>query len=349
LFSVRDIGDNAPMLPAETSPAAAPGVRPEIGPGPSILICRPNTRLGNTLLLTPLVEELQNTLPRARIEILSACPAAREVFQEFPGVRRVHELPFRGARHPLRYVSALLRVRRTRYDVIIDPCPNSWTARFLTRWLAGRLKIGFSTARSKPGVDVSIPFQGAPRHMGAYPVYLARRALFHLDPKASHADEVTLSVRLTEAERAAGREALRRLLGAEGSGPVIAVATHATGAKRFAVTWWRALIAEVRARLPAARFVEIRPPSGQASLPELPGFSSRRTREVAALVEAAECFVCADSGLMHLAAATDALTVGLFKVTLPELYAPRRGRSCALSASDAAPQAAGERLAQLLR
>ncbi len=337
------------MVPAEIDPvAAAPAVRPEVEAGPSILICRPNTRLGNTVLLTPLVEELQNTLPNARIEILSACPAAQEIFQEFAGVYRVHMLPFRGVRHPLRYVRTLLRVWRVQYDVIVDPCPNSWTARFLTRWLCGRLKIGFAVPRKHQGVDVSLPFQGAPRHMGAYPVYLARRVLFNLDPKSSRADEVTLSVRLSDAERAYGREQIRRLVGGEGAGPLIAVATHATGAKRFAIEWWRRLIAEVRTRLPAARFVEIRPPSGHASLPELPGFSSRRARQVAAVIDAAECFVCADSGLMHLAAATDTLTVGLFKVTLPELYAPRRGRSCALKATDAAPEATGRRLAQLL-
>ncbi|MGC8520994.1 MAG: glycosyltransferase family 9 protein [Steroidobacteraceae bacterium] len=337
------------MLPAETSPAAAASaVRSEALSSPSILICRPNTRLGNTLLLTPLVEELQSALPNARIEILTACPAAQEVFQEFPGVYRVHALPLRGVRHPLHYLRTLLRVRRTRYDIIIDPCPNSWTARFLTRRLAGRLKIGFAAPRRQQGLDVSIPFEGAPRHMGAYPVYLARRALFNLDPRSSRADEVTLSVRLTDAERAQGRETLRRLLGEPAGGPVIALATHATGAKRFSVEWWRRMIAEVRTRLPAARFIEIRPPSGYASLAELPGFASRRTRQVAALIESAACFVCADSGLMHLGAATDALTVGLFKVTLPELYAPRRGRSCALSASDAAPEAVGARLAELI-
>lgn len=47
-------------------------------------------------------------------------------------------------------------------------------------------------------------------------------------------------------------------------------------------------------------------------------------------------------------AATDTLTVGLFKVTLPQLYAPRRGRSCALTASDAAPETTAAQVAQLL-
>ncbi|MGC8520005.1 MAG: glycosyltransferase family 9 protein, partial [Steroidobacteraceae bacterium] len=292
------------MSPAELSPVAAPAERPALGAGASILICRPNTRLGNTVLLTPLVEELQHSLPEAQIEILTACPVAAQIFQEFPAVRRVHALPFRGVRHPLNYLRTLLAVRRKRYDVIIDPCPNSWTARFFTRHLAARLKVGFTAARSVQGVDVSVPFQDAPRHMGAYPVYLVRRTLFGLDPKSARADEVTLNIRLTEAEREFGRSEVRRLLGGGASAPVIAVATHATGPKRFALEWWQRLIAELHALLPAARFIEIRPPSGRASLGGLPGFSSRHTREVAALINAVQCFVCADSGLMHLGAGT---------------------------------------------
>ena len=327
---------------------ATPGIGQQTGTGPSILICRPNTRLGNTVLLTPLIDELQTNLPNARIDVLSACPAAHEVFEGFSGVYRVHELPFRGVRHPLRYAGTVLRVCRIGYDIVIDPCPNSWTARFLTRWIPGRLKIGFTHPRRKRGLDVSIPFRDAPRHMGEYPVYLVRRVLFDLGPKASRADEAALAMHLSPAEREFGRQEIRRLTGDEAAGPVIALATHATGAKRFAIPWWRALIEQLRARAPHARFIEIRPPSGQASLLELAGYSSRRVRQVAAVIDAATCFVCADSGLMHLGAATDTVTVGLFKVTLPQLYAPRRGRSCALAASDAEPEAAAAHIAKLL-
>lgn len=342
------MGQNGRMPPAEPLPAPdRPALRQDAGAGPTILICRPNTRLGNTLLMMPLVEEIESTLPGARVDVLSACPAAREVFQAFPGVRRVHQLPFRGVRHPLKYLLTLLRVRRTRYDFILDPSPNSWTARFLTRRLPGRVKVGFTTPRRRQGVDVGVPFEGAPRHMGAYPVYLLRRALLDLDVEAARVDGAKLGIRLTEAERVFGKEQLRRLIG-EGSGPVVAVATHATGAKRFALEWWRGMIQGLTARLPGARIIEIRPPGGTASLAELPGYASSRVREVAAVIEAASCFVCADSGLMHLGAATDTLTVGLFKVTLPALYAPRRGKSCAVSARDDDPDAVAERIAQLL-
>jgi heptosyltransferase III len=338
------------MLPAEPlpAPASAAGSPAQRYAGATILICRPNTRLGNTLLMTPLLEEIEATLPSARVEILTACPSAHEVFQEFPSVRRVHQLPFRGFHHPLRHLSTLARVRRTRYDILIDPSPRSWTARFLTRHMAARLKLGFSRSGKADGVDVSVPFTGAPVHMGDYPVYLLRRGIFGLDDAAARAATPKLSIRLTDAERLAGRKQIERVLGAAGSGPVVAVAAHATGAKQFNVEWWRRMIASLHAHSPAARVIEIRPPNGVAALPELPAYYSGRVRHVAAVLEAADCFVCADSGLMHLGAATDATTVGLFKVTEPRLYVPRRGASCAVTASDGAPERVAAQVAQLL-
>jgi ADP-heptose:LPS heptosyltransferase len=338
------------MLPAElpSAPASAAGSPARRYAGATILICRPNTRLGNTLLMTPLVEEIEATLPSARVEILTACPSAHEVFQGFPSVSRVHQLPFRGFHHPLRHLLTLLRVRRVQYDILVDPSPRSWTARFLTRHLAARLKLGFSRAGKADDVDVSVPFTGAPVHMGDYPVYLLRRGIFGLDDVAARAETPKLSIRLTDSERLAGREEIKRVLGAGGSGPVVAVATHATGAKQFSIDWWRRMIASLQPHWPSARVMEIRPPNGVAALSELPAYYSRRVRQVAAVLEAADCFVCADSGLMHLAAATDATTVGLFKVTDPRLYLPRRGASCALTASDGAPELVAERVAQLL-
>ncbi len=314
----------------------------------TILVCRPNTRLGNALLMTPLIEEIEARLPSARVEILTACPAAHEVFREYPSVRRVHQLPFRGARHPLRHLLTLLRVRRVRYDILIDPCPRSWTSRFLARHFAARLKLGFSSGHKADDIDLSVPFAGAPPHMGEYPVYLLRRGLLGLEEDAARAEFPKLGIRLTEAERTAGREQIGRLLGPAGAGPVVAVAAHATGAKRFTVDWWRHMIASLRTRMPGVTVIEIRPPNGVAALPELPAYSSRSVRQVASVAAAADCFVCADSGLMHLGAATDATTVGLFKVTEPRLYAPRRGASCALTASDGAPEGVAERVAQLL-
>lgn len=297
-----------------------------------ILICRPNVRLGNTVLMTPLVAEIGARFPEARVDVLTACNDAAAIFAGFPVVRRVLQFPRHGAGQPHRWLAVLLAAARTRYDLIIDPCPQSWTSRFLTRLLRGRTKIGFSTSYKRRGTDIGIALEQAPSHMGAWPVYLLRSAYgLASDPAAV---VPPLELRLAAAERAEGRRALETLLKDIGSGPVVAVAADATGAKRLPQAWWRALIAQLRARIPDLRLLEIRPPSGVANFPELPGFASPRVREVAALIEATACFVCADSGLMHLGAATRTPTVGLFKVTDPRTYGPYGGLSTAVRVSE---------------
>lgn len=51
----------------------------------SILVVRPNVRLGNNLLLTPLLAELEQKFPLARIDILSACQDAPAISPAFRG------------------------------------------------------------------------------------------------------------------------------------------------------------------------------------------------------------------------------------------------------------------------
>jgi ADP-heptose:LPS heptosyltransferase len=126
------------------------------------------------------------------------------------------------------------------------------------------------------------------------------------------------------------------------------MAGAATGSKQLAVEWWRELARRVRERVPGARIVEIRPPSGVASFPEVPGFASRSLRQVAALIAATDCFVCADGGLMHLGSASRCPTVGLFKVTDPRVYAPYGGDSIALKVGDTAAADVTAQVARVL-
>ncbi len=301
----------------------------------SILICRPNTRLGNTLLLTPLVQEIEQQLPGVSVEVLTAYPEAADVFREFPCVRRVHRLPLRGVRHPLAHVLTLLRARAQRYDLVLDPDPRSWSSRFAARLMRGAVKAGFSSTHKPSGAHVSVPIAPAPPHMARFPVYLLRRAVLGQSAEQALGPTPPLDIRLTGEERAEGVRVLRDLVGDER--PVIALAAAATGAKRFAPQWWSALIPALREQARDCALIEIRPPSGQASFAQLPGFSSPRIRRVAAVIAACELFACADSGLMHLGAASGGATLGLFKVTDPQVYAPYGGRSGALRAQDDAP------------
>src|SRR5277367_3966122 len=55
----------------------------------SILICRINGRMGNTLFLTPLIRRLHELLPQASIDIAIAYSRSDELLGRLPGVRNV--------------------------------------------------------------------------------------------------------------------------------------------------------------------------------------------------------------------------------------------------------------------
>jgi heptosyltransferase III len=309
-------------------------------------VCRPNTRLGNTLLLTPLVLEIEASLPGARVDLLTACADAEPIFRTFGLIGQIHQLPLRGARHPLAHLATLARARAARYDLVIDPCPTSWSARFAMGLMRGRRKIGFSSPFKSRGTHLSVPIETAPQHMAHYPVYLLRRAVLGLPPAAAQAAFPGLSIRLSEAERAAGAELLERVCARRAGCPRIAIAAAATGNKRYAAAWWHTLLSALGRALPASAFLEIRPPSGSGSFAQYPGYSSPDVRRVAALINAADYFICADSGLMHLGAATATTTFGLFKVTAAAMYEPYGGRNAAIPALDDAPELAAQRIAE---
>lgn len=332
---------------AGQEPSDEAASRPHLPELRTLLLCRPNTRLGNTVLMTPLVQEIERRLPQVRMDLLTAFPGAPEVFSGFPGIRTIHRLPFRGARHGLRYLATVLKAASVRYDMVMDPEPQSWTSGFLTRLMRSSCKVGFESPRKHRPAYLSTPLEGAPAHMGTFPVYLFRRAVLGMDASQAAQDLPLLDLRLSPAEREEGRRQLLQCVRTEG--PVIALAGSATGAKRFAVAWWRELAQRLLAQSPGVQLLEIRPPSGEASFPEYPGYASRSLRQVASLIAATDCFVSADSGLMHLGAASGCPTVGLFKITNPVVYAPYGPQNIALSLKNEEREPVCAQVAQVLK
>ena len=58
-----------------------------------ILICRPNHRLGNLLLLTPLVQELESTFPNCKIDLLVNQSCAKQIYKNYESVQTIFEFP----------------------------------------------------------------------------------------------------------------------------------------------------------------------------------------------------------------------------------------------------------------
>ncbi|MGH8183143.1 MAG: glycosyltransferase family 9 protein, partial [Rhodanobacteraceae bacterium] len=296
-----------------------------------VLICRPNHRLGNLLLVTPLVIEIQRLFPNADVDIVLAGEHVAELFQGFPNVRHIHNLSRRMVRHPVALARTMLQIRRAHYDLAIDPCETSQSGRLLAAVAKPKHVIGPPRRRSTEG-PLPAWVKHAPTHMAQWPVYMLRAATQAESPDLCR-EFPTLDIRLTADERQRARVILDRMLHAEDNRPgvIVGVFAEATGAKSYGSDWWRRFISAIQAEHPGVAIVEIAPPDGRPRLvTDLPFFSSRSPREVAAVIANMTCFVSADCGVMHLASASGAPTLGLFSVTEALKYAPYGHGSLAL-------------------
>ncbi|MBD8897905.1 glycosyltransferase family 9 protein [Rhodanobacter sp. DHG33] len=289
-----------------------------------VLICRPNHRLGNTVLLTPLISELERHYKGAEIDVISEGGIAKEIFASFFSVQNVYCLPKRGFKHPFPFLRLIRRVRETQYDLIIDPCIGSGFSRALTRLLRGTYKLGFSDDPKRSGLTHAAPTIVAGQHMAKRPVNLLRWALAL--ETTYHDSMPTLDIRLTDLEVDSGRRAINQLLSESRqttSPPVVGVFANATGDKRYPMSWWREFIDTFKLLSPTASIVELIPMHGRSMLgAEWPAYYSSDIRRMGAVMASVDLMITADCGVMHLAVASRTATIGMFCVTDASVYAP---------------------------
>jgi ADP-heptose:LPS heptosyltransferase len=322
------------------------------------VVLRPNHRLGNTLLLTPLLQELESRFPRAHIELVTACKAAPSLFRRFSQVSVRHFFPVSPSAHPLQLFGLLRALRRQPFDLAIDPIPHSRTGRFLLKHVRARDRLGFHwfvPAADRILTHIANP-RVTPAHFSQWPLYLLRVAYFgEVDANTQpNGTSLPLDLRLTEAERHEGERRLAATLDTPGSGEwrsraPVGLFTDATGHKGYPEGWWRQLVACLRREAPGVPLVEFIPADRRARLSgAVPGVYTPDLRLLGATLAATSLVVLADGGVLHLAEAAGAQVLGLFKTTDPTWYGPRRPGSEVLLAREASAASVAERLRALL-
>lgn len=316
-----------------------------------VLVCRNVHTLGDSLTLTPLLTELARVYPGAEVDILSSCPVADALYAAFPNVRTLYRLPRHIAGHLLASAGAVRAMRRIRYDLAIDPDPQSQSGRVLALWAHAWHTLGYVGPGKSGRLTHGVAVPAYPRHKAMTCVYLLRRALGE-DPDARPYPTPTL--RLTRLERARARGTLARLVATGPRGgtraPRIGVFAYASGGKLLAREWWDAFIEAFQRGLPDCRIVEILPGFGQSLLGDrFPCFYSSDVRKLAAVIANLDAFVSADCGVMHVAWAAGTPTVGLFNVTDPVEWGPFGPGASALDIRAATPAQAARDVLERLR
>jgi len=315
----------------------------------SILVCRINARMGNTLFLTPLIRTLRELIPQATIDLAVAYPHAQDLLGKLPGVHIIG-FPYKGADLPWRYLAALRELRRRRFDLAIDPILNSTSGRAALIAARARYRLGYATDCQWAPLTHAVPPPEVTLHQAAQPVYLLRRALgVEFDP-----GDVRLWLPLEREEIEAGRAIVTGALAAKGPAAQGAQAFgffgHATGLKQIGSDYWRAFWDGFLALAPDAIPLEFLPaPDSTPTDPRCATVHVPSPRALTAAMGATRMFISGDAGPMHLASAQAVPTIALFCASEPALYGPLKPCDSALELRAWPPQAVAERCAAIWR
>ncbi|HTD29828.1 MAG TPA: glycosyltransferase family 9 protein [Xanthomonadaceae bacterium] len=233
-----------------------------------------------------------------------------------------------------------MKLRRSRYDLAVDPCDGSQSGRLLLVIAKAKHAIGIRTFESNQDPQPQ-KTRNEPVHLAKLPVFLLRNAL---SPQGldTGMDYAPMTIGLSATERQTAHAALEALTANQVQGrarATVGIFAGATGGKRYDTDWWLRFVNDMRARHSDYAMVELGSEHGQSHLPSvLPSYSSRNIREVAALISNMTCFVSADCGVMHLASASGATTVGMFSMTDPSKYAPYGHGSQAIDTKGKGPE-----------
>lgn len=286
-----------------------------------ILISRPNHRLGNQLLITPLVQEVQKIFQQAQIELFTQGNLAPIIFKYYP-INDFIKLPLKPFKEPWDYLKVWLKIRKRKYDLVINAVENSSSGR-ISGYLSGAKYV----------------FYGDELHenMKSYSDYshIAKKSIYNLRIFLSNLGiDITtdrslplLDLKLSDEELLQGRRDLENLFSDSANG-TIGLFTYATGEKCYGKEWWAIFYEKCVKEFHDFNFLEILPVENVSQLDfNITSYYSRDIRSIASVMHHCKLIIAADSGMMHLASASLTPTIGLFSVTDIRAYQPYGNKS----------------------
>jgi ADP-heptose:LPS heptosyltransferase len=288
-----------------------------------VLICRPNHRLGNLLLITPLVQEITETFPEVKIDLFVKGRIAPTLFKNYPHINHIIQLPRKPLKALFKYLQGWLKMRSAHYDIVFNVVSHSNSGRLSAKLAKAKYKFA-----GQANADIQRRYKDH-EHMAKYPVYSFWDAMCKLGIENNEKRVAPMDLKLSPSEKAEGKKILHNIV--RNNKKTIALFTYATGAKCYSNLWWDDVYDQIKREYPDFNIIEILPVENVSQISfRAPSFYSKDIREIGSVIANTIVFIGADSGMMHLASSVQTPTVGLFKVTNLKGYAPYGNDSVAL-------------------
>jgi ADP-heptose:LPS heptosyltransferase len=285
-----------------------------------ILITRPNHRLGNLLLLSPLVQEVIDTFPESKIDLFVKGQITPIIYKNYSNIDKIIQLPKKPFSNIFKYLKGWVSLRTRKYDLVINANFGSSSGRISTLAANSRYKM-FGEFDEKY-IQQFNDYQ----HSAKQSIYDLRHFLSELGVSENKNDIPFLDIKLDAEEIEAGKKKLFSII--QNNKPTICLFTNATGDKCYSEQWWSDFYDTLKEAFPDYNIVELLPVENISKLNfAIPHFYSKNIREMGGFIANTVVFIAADNGVMHLASASGTPTVGLFKVTDENLYKPYNPKS----------------------
>lgn len=281
-----------------------------------ILIVRPNHRLGNMLLITPLVQEVVEIFPEAKIDLFVKGKVATVIFKNYKTIDNYIILPKKHFKKIFKYLKSWFYLLFRKYDLVINASSNS---------SSGKLATKFSNATYKlygNEFNELLEFTSQQKHFAKYPIYKLRNFIYDSSELIQDKPIKELNLFLEEHELNKEKEILNSIITSTDK-KTIAIFTFATGNKCYSKDWWMEFYLKLVLNFPNYNIIEILPVENVSQIDfKAPTYYSKDIRDIASFISNTEVFIGADSGMMHLACSTRTAVLGLFSVTEKEKYGP---------------------------
>lgn len=279
-----------------------------------VLVVRPNHRLGNQLLLTPLVQEVINTFPSCKIDLFVKGGVANPIFENYEQVDKIIQLPRKPFNNVFKYMRCWVSIKRKSYDLVVNGDKNSSSGRLLTQMAKAKYKI-FGDVN-----EVIQKNHSDYRHISKYPIYNLRYKIAS-GKRIDNKKLPLLDIKLSASEISNGKKILDGIV--KNDKKTICIYTNATGKKCYSEDWWETFYKRLKKEYLDYNIIEMLPIENISKISfKAPHFYSKDIREMASIINNTAIFIAADNGVMHLASASQTPTVGFFSFTKLDVYMP---------------------------
>jgi len=296
-------------------------------PPERILLVRHDDRIGNLILMKPLLQGVRQIWPEAETAVLIG-PRYAQVYQEEPEIDRLWILEKRRILgNPFLFFRFISQLRKAAYDIAID-CSHmhsfSLTGASLTYFSGAPVRVAYDRENAATFCNLMVEPLRAEHHESDILLNLLR-------PFVEELPETPIRLHLSQAEKEDALQKRRECTGDEGV--LLGIHIGGRGSKKWAVERYESLIGKILELYDISIAVLCGPGEEEdaSSLRDRFGdsvtlFDDFDLREMLGFVSVCDFFICPDTGPMHAAVAFDVPTVAIFLEDRWKRYGPVGGQ-----------------------